>query len=152
MEDIVTFIFILGFMLTLFFTVVSGTFGMMYNVSKSEKAVLEKLQETTVLVDENGAPTERVLYITDVNGLYFKLRNRGFRDVYHLRVLCWDRDDPFSHQMLLSERTSGRSSIRVVSPGDVLEYNAGELGLDASDAVLCVAVGKSFIRGFLLHD
>ena len=151
MEDLITFVAVFSVMISIFLIVTSASLTTFYNVAGAEKELIKTMKESDVklLVEENGVilPGDRVLYV-NVNDGNVTLENRGTRDFFYVRLLCWDKNDPANTVGLVTGEQNGTeyNSVPVIttySPYNEVNYAVGR-------GKVCVVVGRRFIKGFVV--
>ena len=163
MENVVIFVFALAIMLSLILIVAGASITSFYQTATAQKKVIDRYWrgEVLLMVDVNGAvgPADKVLYITDVNNGVVTIVNRGFSDIFSLRLFCWDRYDPFSRYGLVNGEVNGTIqpvSIEVLPsfpPLDTVRYDLTSLGFTAAEVndgnVACLLVSLGYAKPFV---
>ncbi len=166
MENILIFVFSLAIIISIISLVANASMVSFYQTIQAEKRMLEFFRgDVLTFFRSDGAltPTDKVLYITDVNleNGELNITNAGLSDVYSVRLMCWKRDNPINTITTLSGEINGviqPVSVEVLSSLpqiSTIEYNLYLFGFSRDDInngnVGCVLAGVRFIRGFVPH-
>ncbi len=160
MENLVTFVFVLGVLLAILLMVANLAMNNVYTVASAEKTVLDRVERgvPVLLREGNGVvvPTDNVLYITREENGVVDIENNGYSDVFWVRLFCWKRNNT-DENAVLQGKINGQlqpTSIPVFSSGKTVEYNLADY-FNTTDIkngnVMCALVTRRIIRVFVPH-
>ncbi len=151
MEDLITFVAVFSVMISIFLIVTSASLTTFYNVAGAQKSLMKTMKESDVrvLVEEGNVvlPGDRVLYV-EVNDGNVTVTNRGTRDFFYVRMICWDKKDPGSTVGLVLGEQNGIQYSSVPAVTIYPPYN--EVNYSVGTGKVCVLVGRRFIKGFVV--